>query len=272
MTERPCLSVVMAVPRGAFESEAARLAFHAQLDTLLGDELIVEKGETESLLVPKLWTRGIVRSRGDVVALTLGSMVPDPNWTEVVRRSFQEPIAGVGGSIEPAQEMRPLDWAIHLTRYSGYLLPFEAGDVDDLPGDNAAYRREAIEACRPLWTDGFWETTVDACLRLRGERLRLTPEMLVRQGRSVGPLAFCRNRFRHGKHHAREKGRGLTLPNRMFRALSSPAVPAVLLLRIARRAASRGRVRGFLLGLPYLVLFLSLWAAGEAAGYCRGHD
>jgi hypothetical protein len=58
----------------------------------------------------------------------------------------------------------------------------------------------------------------------------------------------------------------------MFRALSSPAVPAVLLLRIARRAASRGRVRGFLLGLPYLVLFLSLWAAGEAAGYWFGHD
>lgn len=264
------LSVVVAVPKGSVEREDARLAFSSQLDSSRGDELIVERADSSSDLVPQLWTRGIRRARGEIVALTLGSMTPSPDWAAVVRRSFQEQIAGVGGAIETAATMCALDWAIHLTRYSGYLLPFAARDADDLPGDNAAYRREALESCRPLWNEGFWETAVDRGLRDRGERLRVTPELVVSQGASVKFPAFCRNRFLHGRHHGRDAARGRSLGSRWLRAAASPAVPAVLLLRIARRAIPCGRTRGFLRGLPYLLLFLTMWAAGEAVGYLRG--
>jgi hypothetical protein len=272
MNERLRLSVVMAAPAESAEPDSARLAFEAQLESARGDELIVERGETSRVLVPELWTRGILRSSGDILALTLASMVPDPNWATVVRGSFDGTLAGVGGAIEPGAGMRSLDWAIHLTRYSGYLLPFRARDVDDLPGDNAAYLRSAIDPVRELWAGGFWETAVDRALRRSGQRLRLIPEMVVRQGRSAGVLAFCRNRFRHGRYHGVEMGRGRPLPARWLRGLSSPAVPIVLLLRIARRAFARGRARGFFFGLPYLCLFLPVWAAGEAAGYLRGSD
>ncbi|HEX7251293.1 MAG TPA: hypothetical protein VF376_00335 [Thermoanaerobaculia bacterium] len=272
MSERLRVSVVMAAPAGSVELESARLAFEAQLDSARGDELIVERGETSAILVPELWTRGILRSSGEIVALTLASMVPDPNWVKIVRGSFDGSVAGVGGAIEPVDTMRSLDWAIHLTRYSGYLLPFRARDADDLPGDNAAYWRKAIDPVREVWTGGFWETAVDRALRRSGQRLRLIPEMLVRQGRSAGARAFCRNRFRHGRYHGMEMGRGRPRSARWLRALSSPAVPFILLLRIGRRAFARGRARGFLLALPYLCLFLPAWAAGEAAGYLRGSD
>jgi len=262
----------MAAPAGSAEPEAARLAFERQLEPARGDELIVEKGETSAVLVPELWTRGILRASGDIVALTLASMVPDSNWVNVVRSSFDGTLAGVGGAIEPAEEMRPLDWAIHLTRYSGYLLPFVARDLDDLPGDNAAYARKAIDSTRKVWIGGFWETAVDRALRKSEQRLRLIPEMVVRQGRSAGTLAFCRNRFRHGRYHGMEIGRGRPAPARWLRALFSPAVPLVLLLRIARRAFARGKGRGFVLAFPYLCLFLPAWAAGEAAGHLRGSD
>jgi hypothetical protein len=273
MTDRagPSVSVVVAAPQGAVEPEEARLGFLAQLEPSRGDELIWERGESQSVLVPELWARGILKSRGQIIALTLSSMVPDSNWAAVVRRSLGEAVAGVGGAIEPAAAMRPLDWGIHLARYSGYLLPFPARDVDDLPGDNAAYRRETIEACRPLWADGFWETAIDRELRRRGERLRVTPDLVVRQGPSVGFFAFCRNRFLHGRYHGREQGRGGGPANRWLRVVASPAVPAILLARIARRAISRGRARGLFVGLPYLLVFLAAWAAGEAVGYLRGH-
>lgn len=264
------LSVVVAVPGGSVEREDAQLAFLSQLDSSRGDELIVERGDLPSDLVPRLWTRGIRKARGEIVALTLGSMAPAPDWAAVVRRSFREPIAGIGGAIETASAMRALDWGIHLTRYSGYLLPFAARDADDLPGDNAAYRREALEKCRALWSEGFWETAVDRGLRDVGERLRVTPEMVVAQGPSVGFSAFCRNRFLHGRYHGTDAARGRGRANRWLRAAAWPAVPAVLLLRIARRAISRGRTQGLVRGLPYLLVFLTVWAAGEAVGYLRG--
>jgi hypothetical protein len=175
VNERLRLSVVMAAPAGSAEPDSARLAFEAQLEPARGDELIVERGEATRVLVPELWTRGILRSSGDILALTLASMVPDPNWANVVRGSFDGTLAGVGGAIEPAAVMRSLDWAIHLTRYSGYLLPFSARDVDDLPGDNAAYLRSAIDPVREAWAGGFWETAVDRALRRSGQRLRPIP-------------------------------------------------------------------------------------------------
>ena len=270
MTGRARLSVVLAAPRGAAESEGARPAFLAQLDTSAGDELIVERDDRGSLLVPELWSRGIQKSRGEIVALTLCSMHPDPGWAEALRATFEEGLAGVGGAIEPASKMRPLDWAIHLARYAAYLLPFPARDVEDLPGDNAAYRRDAIEACRPVWAEGFWETEVDAWLRRRGQRLRLMPEMVVRQGASVGFLGFCANRIRHGIRSGRERSERFSLVGRLVRALAFPAAAAVMLRRIGRLASSRGRAEGFRVALPLLTVFLLFWTAGEGIGYLRG--
>jgi hypothetical protein len=267
---RPSISVVIAEPHGAARTLRARVAFSAEILPDLGDELIVEAGETGSVLIPELWRRGIEKARGEIVALSLGSMEPDRGWRDAVERAMEGPYAGVGGAIEPAAKMRRLDWAIHLARYSSYLLPFEARDAEDLPGDNAAYRRDAIEACRSVWADGFWETEVDAWLRLRGERLRLTPEMVVRQGRSLGFLGFCANRLRHGVRSGQERARRLSLAGRIARAAAFPAAALVMMNRIGRLARSRGRGEGFRRGLPFLALFLLVWTFGEGIGYLRG--
>ena len=266
---REALSVVMAAPFGSAAPQEARQAFLAQLDSAAGDELLVEEGE-RGVLVPSLWARGIARSRGRIVALTLGSMTPDPGWEKALRETLTGDVAGVGGAIEPEPAMRSLDWAIHLCRYSSYLLPFEARDVKDLPGDNAAYRREAIEPLREIWKSGFWETEVDAALLTNRRRLRVTPRMVVRQGGSAGFQAFCRNRFLHGIESGRHRARLFSLPGRLLRALFFPAAAAILLLRIRRRSGERGRAAGFRRGLPLLAVFLLVWSAGEAIGYLEG--
>ena len=266
---RETLSVVMAVPHGSAAPEEARQIFLAQLDAAAGDELLVEEGSAGEL-VPSLWARGIARSKGRIVALTLGSMTPDPGWGRAMREALSADLAGVGGAIEPEPAMRRLDWAIHLCRYSSYLLPFPDKDVKDLPGDNAVYRREAIEPLRETWKNGFWETEVDAALLAGGRRLRVTPRMVVHQGRSADFSAFCRNRFRHGIASGRHRARLFALPGRLLRALFFPAAAAAMLLRIRRRSEERGRAAGFRRGLPYLAVFLLVWSLGEAIGYVKG--
>ena len=266
---RETLSVVMAKPFGSAARDGARAAFLAQLDSSAGDELIVEEGEP-GVLVPTLWARGMARARGDVIALTLGSMTPDPGWERALRETLVADLAGVGGAIEPDSSMTRLDWAIHLCRYSSYLLPFPERDVKDLPGDNAAYRRVSIEPLRDTWESGFWETEVDAAILAGGGRLRVTPRMVVRQGRSAGFTAFCRNRYRHGIESGRHRARLFSLPGRLLRAILFPAAAAALLLRIRRRSAERGRAYGFRRGLPHLSVFLFVWSFGEAIGYVKG--
>ena len=263
------LSVVMACPFGSAAPESARAAFLAQIDSSAGDELIVEEGEP-GILVPALWARGIARARGEIVALTLGSMTPDPGWNRALRETLAGDLAGVGGAIEPEPSMGRLDWAIHLCRYSSYLLPFPEKDVKDLPGDNAAYRRAAIDPLRDTWKSGFWETEVDAAILAAGGRLRVTPRMVVRQGRSAGFAPFCRNRFRHGIESGRHRARLFSLPGRLLRAALVPAAAAALLLRIRRRSAERGRATGFRRALLFLSVFLLVWSLGEAIGYVGG--
>ena len=195
---RVSISLVVAQPRGMGPHPRHLDAFRSELDTGGGDEILVESASGGATLAPQLWARGIDRARGQIVALTLASMAPVPGWAAAVRDAMTDGVAGVGGAIEPGPGLTALDWAVHLCRYSAYLLPFSNRPVSTLPGDNAAYRREAIERWRPLWAGGFWEIEIDAALVESGARLILTPAIVVRHGRSAGFLDFCRNRFAHG--------------------------------------------------------------------------
>lgn len=243
-------------------------AFRSELDPGMGDELLVEQASGNSTLAPQLWARGIGRARGEIVALTLASMAPVPGWAAAVRDAMSDGIAGVGGAIEPAPGLTALDWAVHLCRYSAYLLPFPSASVSTLPGDNAAYRRESIERWRPLWAGEFWETEVDAALVESGARLILTPAIVVRHARSAGFAGFCRNRFLHGIRSGQARRKTASRFTTAVRILGAPLVPFVLLTRIARRAAPR-YLRPLVASLPFLLPFLAAWALGEAVGGCR---
>lgn len=270
---RVSISLVIAVPRGMGAHPRHLEAFRSELDPRGGDEVLVESAAGASTLVPELWARGIARARGEIVALTLASMKPEPGWAAAIRDALRDGIAGVGGAIEPARDLTALDWAVHLCRYSAYLLPFPARPVSTLPGDNAAYSREAIERCRPLWAGGFWETEIDAALVESGATLILTPAIVVRHGRSTGFVDFCWNRFVHGIRSGRSRRVAASSVTTAVRVLGAPLVPFVLLARIARRATPRRYAGHLLASLPYLFPFLVAWSLGEAVGGCRsaGH-
>jgi len=149
-------------------------------------------------LVPALWRDGIDASTGSIVALTISPMRPAPDWVETIR-ALGEREEVVAGAIDPAPDLRIADWAEYLCRYARDMLPFDGHQCLELPGDNAAYRRDALERTRPLYRDGFWEPEVNRRLRDEGARLWHTPELVVRQGRSAGARAFTRQRLAHGR-------------------------------------------------------------------------
>ena len=218
-------------------------------------------------LVPELWRDGIDASRGRFVALTVSPMRPAENWVERIIDELER-VDVVAGAVEPGERLRRCDWAEYFCRYSHDALPFEGHEcVEQLPGDNAAYRRESLERMRDLFRDGFVEPFVNRRLADAGATLRHEPSVVVYQGRSAGTAAFVRQRLEHGRDYGRRRGTAASAPRNLASAAAAPLVPFVLTARLAGRLLPNRRFRWPLLTSLLLVLaFNTAWAAGEAAG------
>lgn len=218
-------------------------------------------------LVPELWRDGIERSRGSAVALTISPMRPADDWVETTRRLLGRYDA-VGGAVEPGSGLRWADWAEYFCRYAGDMLPFEGHVSVNLPGDNAAYARSALESTRELYRDGFWEPVIHRRLEAAGARLWHAPELVVFQGRSAGARKFISQRILHGRAFGRQRGAAFGAARNALGVVGAPLVPALLVLRRARTVLRKRRHRmRFALALPLLLVFDAAWATGEALGH-----
>lgn len=218
-------------------------------------------------LVPVLWRDGIACARGRIVALTISQMTPAPDWVETIIRAHEDHDA-VGGAIDPGAGLRAVDWAEYFCRYARDMAPFEARDRNDVPGDNAAYKRrlllEEVEHLR----SGFWEALIHPALLRRGVGLWHTPAMLVRQGRSDGFRAFARQRNAHGRRYPKQRGSGFSRTRHLLGVLRSPVVPFLMTARVLREVFSRRRFRVRVIAvLPLVFAQNVVWAYAEARGH-----
>lgn len=126
-----------------------------------------------SFLIPELWAQGLARAIGGVIAFTTAHCIPDARWLSEIMRHHETEHAAIGGAIENMRPSTLTQWAIYFARYAPYMLPFAPHSVDQIPGDNASYKRSILDA--DLIKDGFWETDVNHRLRQRGHSLLLTP-------------------------------------------------------------------------------------------------
>ena len=218
-------------------------------------------------LVPHHWRDGIDAARGDVVALTIAQMVPASDWLDSIRGVLATHDAA-GGAIDPGDGLRPSDWAEFFCRYAPDMRPFEAHDNPDLPGDNAAFRRTLLEDVRDFTRDGFWEPVACHELARRGVVLWHTPEIVVRQGRSAGFGAFCRQRLAHGRLYGHQRGVHFSKTRNAIGVLAAPVVPFLMTTRVLGRVFARRRHRfTALLVTPWIVAFNVVWAFAEAEGH-----
>jgi hypothetical protein len=214
------------------------------------------------------WGAGAVLAAAPVVAFTSTDMVVDPGWATTLLAAIQAGAAGAAGEIRVASRAGIRVRAVYLMRYSAYAPPLALGPVRDIPGDNAAYARAALDLV-PNLGDGFWEAELHRRLPPDAGPLVLVPGAGATLITAPPPLAFARQRFRHGRRFgAFRVARGGE--SAIGIVLRAPLVPAVLLWRIARRCRLRPGLRAtFVTCLPLLGVFAVAWALGEAVGAAR---
>lgn len=221
-------------------------------------------------LMPELWEAGIRESTGEIVAVTTAHCVPGQDWVGAIVKAHELPYPGIGGAIESGEGAGLVDWAVYFCRYSNYMRPFAPGVVAEIPGDNASYKRWALDRCVDMRRKGFWEPEIHAVLRRDGYQLFMDPSIVVYHERAFGVWGFMRQRFHHGRHFGESRAARFSAPQRLLYAVSAPVIPLIFFARIGWQVLAKGRHRReFLLSLPILLLFLVGWSAGEWWGYVR---
>lgn len=249
--------------------ECARLAVEFERAVIIAAPL--------DALTPQLWSIGIRRARGEFVRITIGSFIPLRGWRDALCSAFEGGSGStgaadvVGGPMEPAQGLRWRELAIYFQRYRNFHGPFERHEVQDVPADHSAYRREALEATADLWADEFWERDVNAVLARGGRRLVLDPHFPATYcgGESAG--RFVVQRYRHGIQFGRARITGRAHGWRALYVLAFLLPGLVFFARIARESLSvRGSARRFVAAAGWLALFVVAWSLGEWTGALLG--
>jgi len=222
---------------------------------------------TPGALVPHHWRDGIDAASGEVVALTISQMIPAPDWIATIRRELESEDV-VGGAIDPGDGLRVTDWAEYFCRYARDMRPFPRRETPDLPGDNAAYRRERLESVRESYRDGFWEPDVHRALAAIGVPLPQVPELIVHQGRSAGFGAFAKQRTRHGRAYGQQRGVRFSTARNAVGMLAWPLVPFLMTLRVVQLVLEKRRHRRRLVvALPAVFVLNVVLAVAEARGH-----
>ncbi len=245
----------------------------------------------EGTLVPQLWKQGIDAARGPLVALTIAQCRPAPDWLQQIAGALAGDAAAVGGPLVGPQNGGALDWALYFARYSAWMpaadphegvrtgqhtagvrteREYEATAVDDVAGDNAAYRRESLAGCEAVLRDGFWEVLVHERLVAQGRTILWQPAMQVEFYATGSLRSMAQTRFEHGRYYASTRS-GNRPATRALRALTAPALPFVLLARIYGRVRAKqpAWTSHFWRSLPALSVLVLAWSLGEMTGYVQ---
>ncbi len=226
--------------------------------------------------LPRLRGAGLAVATGDLVALTEDHCVADAGWVSSMRGYLGQPIDVVGGGMDNARRARATDWGAFFAEYGVYAGQASRTDAPDAPpllitAANVGYARR-VQTDVVEWTmNGTWENVVHDRLRSRGAVLVFDAGACVRQNLSHSLSSFIADRFRHGRQYARDRLAESPRAGRWLRIGTSILLPPLLAFRIARIAVgSSERAIAFVRALPFTIVFLIGWAAGEASGYWLG--
>ena len=224
----------------------------------------------EPRTIPELRAAGIAAARAPHVALIEDHCVVRNGWAERIVRDHREGHPIVGGAVRNAATRRLRDWAAFFCEYSEHMEPVPRGTVRVLPGMNVSYDRDAIAAMRELLAAGLWETWLHEHLLRSGFELYADPEITIDHAKDFGFREFVYQRYHYARSYA-----GLRNPElgwkRFVYLAGSPLLVPLVYARIARNVASRRRHRRELVAAtPLILVYLSVWAFGEAVGYALG--
>jgi len=224
--------------------------------------------------MPTLKAEAIRAARGELVCILDPADAAAPDWLERIDAAMREPATtAVGGAVELVGPATAADRAAYLFEYGAFEPPLEAGPTDgDLPGNNVAYRREAlVDWCADLLPGGFYKPFFHARIRARGGRLVLDPTMRVRHLTRYTWRGFGASRFHYGRCFGAMRLADARGRRRLVLAVLAPAAPPLLVVRHLRRAWGHpGNRRHLRRAAPALAGVCLLWGTGEWLGAWLG--
>jgi hypothetical protein len=208
---------------------------------------------------------------GDIIAVTEDHCIATPDWISEIVKAIAGGYMVVGGAIENGMTDRILDWSAFLCEYSSSMPPVPNGEVHGVPGNNAAYTREALNLVDATIKRNCWEFFLMTELKKQGVRLLSVPSMLVIHKKHFGFFYFVSQRFNYSRSFAGMRGERIHPAQRFLYVLGSPILPFLHGIRVTRDVLHKKRhYREFLLSIPSLCAFLAAHAAGECVGYLLG--
>jgi hypothetical protein len=287
MTPQPELSVVVASVNGLpyLQRCLEALEQHApEAEVVVADwtdeatrALVRERWPQVRLLsfdrpmaVPELRAAGIGEARAAYVAVIEDHCVVQPGWSAAVLRAHRAGHAVVGGEIVNKATGRLRDWAAFYCEYSEHMDPLPPGAASSLPGMNVSYDRGALAAMAPLLAEGRWETWLHPHLEREGFSFHVADGMVLGHDKDFGFREFASQRWHYARSHAGMRNAELGR-RRVLYVAGSPLIVPLMLKRIVRNVRAKPRHRRrFGQAAPLVVVYLAVWAAGEAAGYLVG--
>ena len=118
---------------------------------------------------------------------------------------------------------------------------------------------------------GYWEATLHHKLLSEGARFRSVPGLIVYHRGPFDYGYYLRQRYLFSRAFAGTRRGNLPAGQRAIYLLAAPAIPFVLLGRMAARVFAKKCHPGkFLLCLPLIVPAMTIYVVGEWMGYALG--
>jgi hypothetical protein len=230
--------------------------------------VVINIGQTSPL---GLVSRALRECRGDLILLTKDHCTPGPNWVQAMANAQAPGRAAVGGRVECTADASATDWAFYFIDFYRYAAPRAEGASRTLTVCNASYLRSRLETIREVWNESFVEATVNDALSARYGNLWLHSASEVTMHRHLALRAAVVERYRLGRLFGFSRLAGCSAKRRLALALFSPALPVLLLTRMAGAASrSRPNARAFVRSFVPLTLMVLGRSFGEWLAYVTG--
>jgi hypothetical protein len=217
----------------------------------------------------KLRAKGIEAAQGEIIALMEDHVRPAQNWGNcIIDAQHNRLYSAIGGAIEN-EINRPLNWAVYFCDLGKYQNPLQNKESLYASVVNVSYRRAQLDAIHGIWENSFNETLVHNALLARGDKIGLSPDVIVYQHRMNLVLSTVLKEFYiWGNSYARHRSTIISKRKRFFMAVFSIFLPFILLLRMSSRVMEKRRfIWEFTTALPFTILITIAWSFGEFTGY-----
>jgi len=223
-----------------------------------------------SMEPPQLIREAFRQARGQIIAVTDAYCRFPPEWMARLRQAHETDNPVIGGAVENRDSAGLLSWACFFADYGSFMLPAPRRVTSVLAGNHVTYKKWLIELKFDSMREGFWKVFFHQDLQREGVRFLFDPSLVVYCTRHDTFLNFCRRYFRNARLFAALRCKRISFASRFLRLITTPALPAVLFCRRLIGLRTKGHRVRFLLSVPLLALFVTVWAVGEFAGYLLG--